>query len=155
MDPRAAQLDSESVGDPARHLTLDQLAHGYARLPAAPETRGRLTLVVRRAAGGRRELLETVLLTPADGVPGDAWRRRPASQRDGQITVMQHEVAEMIANGQPLALFGDNLFVDLDLSAPRLPPGSRVRIGAAILEITPKPHDGCRKFLARFGKDAL
>jgi MOSC domain-containing protein YiiM len=26
---------------------------------------------------------------------------------------------------------------------------------AALVEVTPKPHNGCRKFKARFGQDAL
>jgi MOSC domain-containing protein YiiM len=30
-----------------------------------------------------------------------------------------------------------------------------VRIGRSILEVTAKPHNGCRKFAARFGQDAL
>jgi MOSC domain-containing protein YiiM len=61
----------------------------------------------------------------------------------------------LIANGQPAALFGDNLFLDLDLSAANLPAGSRVRVGRALLEVTPKPHNGCQKFRARFGDGAL
>jgi MOSC domain-containing protein YiiM len=68
---------------------------------------------------------------------------------------MQHGVALLIANGQPLCLAGDNLFFDLDLSAANLPIGSRLRVGAAVLEVTPKPHNGCRKFMGRFGNDAL
>ncbi len=68
---------------------------------------------------------------------------------------MQADVAELIAHGQPLTLFGDNLFVDLDLSQDNLPAGSRVRAGQAVLEVTPLPHNGCRKFQSRFGQDAL
>ena len=68
---------------------------------------------------------------------------------------MQIDVAELIANGQPLTLFGDNLFLELDLSAANLPPGSRLRAGTATLEVTPEPHDGCRKFRERFGDAAL
>jgi MOSC domain-containing protein YiiM len=94
-------------------------------------------------------------LTPDLGVPGDAWSRRASGNLEMQISVMQKDVAELIANGQPLTLFGDNLFLDLDLSTANLPPGSRVRIGGVLLEITPMPHNGCRKFKARFGDDAL
>jgi MOSC domain-containing protein YiiM len=36
-----------------------------------------------------------------------------------------------------------------------LPIGSRVRVGTALLEVTPQPHNGCQKFRARFGTDAL
>jgi MOSC domain-containing protein YiiM len=68
---------------------------------------------------------------------------------------MRREVAELIAHGQPLTLFGDNLIVELDLSAANLPTGSRLRVGEALVEVTPKPHNGCTKFRARFGEAAL
>jgi MOSC domain-containing protein YiiM len=71
------------------------------------------------------------------------------------LAVMQRDVAELIANGQPLTLFGDNVFVDLDLSTANLPAGSRLRVGAVELVVTPAPHNGCRKFRGRFGDDAL
>ncbi len=50
---------------------------------------------------------------------------------------------------------GDNLLIDLDLSSENLPTGSRLRLGGALLEVTPKPHNGCLKFKQRFGGDAL
>jgi MOSC domain-containing protein YiiM len=68
---------------------------------------------------------------------------------------MEFGVANLIANGQPLELFGDCLMLDLDLSQQNLPPGSQLRVGRALLEVTPMPHNGCAKFQARFGKDAL
>ena len=68
---------------------------------------------------------------------------------------MRHDVAALIANGQPLTLFGDNLFVDLDISTANLPSGTRLRVGEALVEVTPKPHNGCSKFEGRFGADAL
>jgi MOSC domain-containing protein YiiM len=143
------------AGDPARHLALGWLESGLAALPPAPRDIGRVALVVRRRADKARETLERVELGVATGVPGDAWRRRAQPDPAAELTVMQREVAELIANGQPLTVFGDNLFLDLDLSAENLPPGSRVRCGRALLEVTPRPHDGCRKFAARFGHDAL
>jgi MOSC domain-containing protein YiiM len=94
-------------------------------------------------------------MTLAGGVPGDAWGRQREPHLEMQIAVMQRDVAELIANGQALELSGDNLFLDLDLSSGNLPPGSRVRVGGALLEVTPMPHNGCRKFRARFGQDAL
>jgi MOSC domain-containing protein YiiM len=148
------RVDSSSRGDPARFLTLAELERGLERVAGAAG-RGRVALVVRRGEGGLRERLERVRLSPERGVPGDAWERRPGREPDGQIAVMQAQVAALIANGQPPSLFGDNLFVDLDLAAERLPVGTRLRAGSALLEVTPKPHDGCRKFQARFGPDAL
>lgn len=72
-----------------------------------------------------------------------------------QIAVMQASVASLIANGQPLTLFGDNLILELDLSAANLPARTQLRVGSALLEVTPFPHNGCKKFQARFGSDAL
>ena len=94
-------------------------------------------------------------MTPASGVPGDAWGRRPRPAPEAQLAVMHIDIAELVANGQPLTLFGDNLFLELDLSAANLPSGSRLRAGTATLELTPEPHDGCRKFRERFGDAAL
>jgi MOSC domain-containing protein YiiM len=71
-----------------------------------------------------------------------------------QITVMRADVARLIANGQPLSLPGDNLLVELDLSPANLPVGTRLQVGTALCEVTPKPHTGCGKFAARFGQDA-
>lgn len=53
----------------------------------------------------------------------------------------------------PLA--GDQIYADLDISHATLPAGAQLRLGDAILEVTAKPHRGCAKFAARFGRDAL
>jgi MOSC domain-containing protein YiiM len=117
--------------------------------------RGHVALLVRRGEGGLRESLQRTHLTQEGGLVGDAWSRRPEPNPEAQLAVIQVDVAELIANGQPLPLFGDNLYLALDLSAANLPPGSRVRAGGVTLEVTPKPHNGCKKFLARFGPEAL
>src|SRR5215831_16423318 len=143
------------VGDVARHVPLAQLVAGLGALAVQPRDAGTLALVVRRLADGTRETPARVRLTPDEGVPGDGWNRRPPRGLDAQLAVMRHDVAALIANGQPLTLFGDNLLVDLDLSAANLPCGTRLRVGDAIVEVTPKPHNGCSKFEARFGADAL
>lgn len=122
---------------------------------APPRDAGKLSLIVARRENGRRETPEQAALSPKGGVTGDAWARDRSSDTETQITVMHVDVAQLIANGQPLTLFGDNLMVDLDLSVDNLPPGSRLRLGDALLEVTAKPHMGCVKFRQRFGKDAL
>jgi hypothetical protein len=142
-------------GDPATHLPFDSLLKALHALPDGPKNNGRLTLIVRRRADGVRETPTRVVLTPAEGVPGDDWSRRPPRDPEAQLAVMRREVAELIANGQPLTIFGDNLFVELDLSAHNLPTGARLLVGDALVEVTPKPHNGCRKFNGRFGNDAL
>jgi hypothetical protein len=145
----------ESAAAPGLPLTLAELEAGLRALPAAPREAGRLLLLVRRRADGVRETPARARLSPDAGLAGDDWSRRPPRDRAAQLAVMQHAVAALIAGAQPLARFGDNLFVDLDLSAENLPAGTRLRVGGAVVEVSAKPHDGCRKFHARFGADAL
>ena len=142
-------------GDAARHLTLAELEAGLAALPQPSRDHGTVHLIVARHADGVRNTHEHILMTPEGGVPGDRWGRLLADQPEMQLTVMRQDVAGLIANGQPLTVFGDNLFVDLDITSENLPVGSRLRVGEALIEVSPMPHDGCAKFKGRFGKDAL
>ena len=73
-----------------------------------------------------------------------------------QINIMNARAIALIAQTPdrwPLA--GDQLFVDLDLSEDNLPPGTRLALGSAVVEITAPPHTGCGKFASRFGVDAV
>jgi MOSC domain-containing protein YiiM len=142
-------------GDESCHRPLAELESGLGALSASFRDAGRVALIVRRHPDGEREALARVRLSVEEGVPGDGWNRRPPRDPEAQLAVMRREVAELIANGQPLTVFGDNLFVDLDLADANLPTGSRVRVGQAVVVVTPKPHNGCVKFQGRFGPDAL
>jgi MOSC domain-containing protein YiiM len=142
-------------GDSMRHLPFSELEARLGALPGAPKELGRLALIVCRSAEGVRETPERVHLSVEEGVPGDSWGRRTPRRPEAQLAVMRRDVAELIANGQPLTVFGDNLFVDLDISAANLPEGSRLRVGGATVEVTPLAHNGCAKFKGRFGSDAL
>lgn len=145
----------DTRGDATRHLSTAELEARLRALPPARTDTGRLALIVRRPTKDAREVLPRARLSPEAGLPGDNWSHKPAPDPTAQLTIMQTSVAELIANGQSLALFGDNLFVDLELSTANLPIGSRLRVGGAVVEVTPMPHDGCSKFNARFGNDAL
>ena len=154
MTTNVANVDSSTVGDPTRFRPLTELERAIAGL-RSPRDSGRVALIVRRLERGRRETPDQITLSVDTGVPGDSWGRMSRRNSEAQIAVMEAGVAELIANGQPLTLFGDSLFLELDLSADNLPPGSRIRAGTAVREATPMPHNGCQKFQARFGQDAL
>jgi hypothetical protein len=143
------------LGDSAFHLDSAALEAGLAALPAAPRDRGTLGLIVARDADHRRDTPSEAHLSVEAGLPADRWRHSEKREPDAQLAVMQLGVAELLANGQSLTLFGDNLFVDLDLSAANLPAGSRLRLGEALVAVTPEPHNGCVQFRQRFGGDAL
>ena len=69
---------------------------------------------------------------------------------------MNARAAELVAGDRerwPLA--GDQLYVDLDLSGEHLPPGTRLAVGSAVIEVTGEPHTGCKKFSTRFGLETL
>ena len=145
------------------HLPTAQLEAALARLSAAPKDAGRLDMIVRRPAVGEREVLEEGVLDLEEGLVGDTWRARPSSRMpdgsphpDMQINIMGSRVIDLLAGQRyrwPLA--GDQLVLDMDLSAANLPPGTRLAIGEAVLEVTPQPHTGCGKFVERFGADAM
>lgn len=142
-------------GDESRHLSLEEIEKRWEALPPAGTDEGRVALIVARRADGVRETPESARLSPEEGVPGDRWARLTSDRPEMQLAVMRRDVAEILANGQPITHAGDNLFVDLDLSARNLPVGTRLEVGQAVVQVTPEPHDGCRKFMGRFGNPAL
>jgi MOSC domain-containing protein YiiM len=144
------------------HAARDTLEAGVAHVRGAPRDRGMLELIVRRPAEGEREAPEEAALDIVQGLVGDNWSTRGSrATEDGsahpdlQITLMNARVAALVARTRerwPLA--GDQLFVDLDLSEANLPPGTRLGIGSAVVELTAMPHTGCGKFTRRFGIEA-
>ncbi|MFH1571773.1 MAG: MOSC domain-containing protein [Gemmatimonadota bacterium] len=147
----------------ARHLTLEELAAGLAHGRRSPATNGRLEMIARRPAVGEREVLEEGQLDLVEGLVGDNWQSRGRQQTpprepnpETQITLMNARFAQLVAGSRerwPLA--GDQLYVDLDLGLANLPAGSRLSIGAAAVEVTAVPHTGCKKFVERFGLEAM
>jgi hypothetical protein len=145
-----------------RNLSLEELE---AALPAAlrsPKDEGTVDLIVRRPAVGRRDVLDAAELDLVTGLAGDTWNIRHSRRTadgsphpDMQVNVMSSRVIAMIAGEKTRwGLAGDQLYVDLDLSAANLPPGTRLAIGPAVIEVTAQPHTGCAKFQGRFGTDA-
>jgi MOSC domain-containing protein YiiM len=73
-----------------------------------------------------------------------------------QINIMNARAIALVAREKERwSLAGDQLFVDLDLSVENLPPWTRLAVGSAVLVVTDQPHTGCKKFMARFGLEAL
>jgi MOSC domain-containing protein YiiM len=69
---------------------------------------------------------------------------------------MSSRVIDLLAGDRsrwPLA--GDQLYVDLDLTLENLPPGARLQVGEATIEVSELPHTGCAKFTERFGSAAI
>ena len=146
-----------------RHLTMDELEAGVEHIRQSPRDLGVLELLVRRPRIEARDVLDTAELDLAEGLVGDTWRTRTSTRTadgsahpDMQLNIMNARVIALVAQARerwPLA--GDQLYVDMDLSSDNLPPGTRLAIGSALIEVTAQPHTGCHKFRMRFGVDAL
>jgi hypothetical protein len=146
-----------------KHITTEELENGLETIRQSPKDAGVLKLIVRRPREDEREILPTGELDLTEGLVGDNWKTRGSSRTedgsshpDMQLNIMNSRVVALVAQtADRWQLAGDQLYLDLDLSAENLPPGTRLAIGSAIIEVTPQPHTGCRKFLERFGADAM
>ena len=145
------------------HLTMEELEAGLDEILDSPKEEGVLKLIVRRPRIGEREVLREAELDLVEGLVGDNWSTRGSSRTpdgsahpDMQLNIMSSRVIALVAqNPGRWQLAGDQLFIDLDLSAANLPPGTRLTLGSAVVEVTSQPHTGCKKFVERFGADAL
>ena len=145
------------------HLTMQELEAALDHLRGAPKDNGVVELIVRRPRTDYREVIEEAELDPVKGLIGDSWCVRPSSKTpdhsphpEMQINIMNSRVTALVAQEKerwPLA--GDQLYIDMDLSKENLPGGTQLAIGTAVLEVSPLPHTGCHKFVARFGVEAM
>jgi hypothetical protein len=158
---RDGEIDMTTEVAPA-HRTLEELVEALESAGPSPQDRGTVEMIVRRPDKNVREVLESADVDLAVGVVGDNWHARGSSSMpdkqanpEAQIAIMNSRTIHAIAQDRtfwPLA--GDQLFLDLDLSAENLPAGQRLAIGSVILEVTALPHNGCAKFTERFGSGA-
>lgn len=145
------------------HRTAEELTAALPHVRSAPADGGTLHLIVCRPGVDEREILEEGDLDLTHGLVGDTWEQRvssrmpePAPHPDMQLNVMSWRAVSVLAgdDDQARAQAGDQLYVDLDLSYANLPPGTRLAIGSAVIEVTAEPHTGCSKFTQRFGLPA-
>ena len=146
-----------------KHVSMEALTAGLGGVRQSPATIGVLELIVRRPRTDVREVVEVADLDVVEGLVGDGWKTRGSSKTDDgsaelerQLTVTNARLMALVAREKrhwPPA--GDQLYVDFDLSADNAPSGTRLSIGAAVIQVTETPHTGCRKFAARYGLDAL
>ena len=144
------------------HLSIAELDAGLGDVRESPLDGGKVELIVCRPAVDERAVLAEGALDADAGLAGDTWQTRGSTRTaDGsphpgkQLTVMNSRAALLVARDPDRRMqAGDQLYVDLDLSPANLPPGARLALGSAVIEVTDQPHLGCAKFAARFGKDA-
>lgn len=145
------------------HLTMDELHAGLPEIHKSPKDQGTLEMIVRRPQVDQREILQQGELNITEGLIGDNWKSRGSRKTadgsahpDMQLNIMNARVISLVAQDhERWKLAGDQLYIDMDLSGDNLPPGTRLAIGTAVIEVTAEPHNGCHKFVDRFGLDAM
>ncbi len=141
------------------HLEMTELEGNLEEIRRSPRREGELSLIVRRPRSGEREVIDEGELTVAEGLVGDNWSTRTPDvplEPERQLTIMNSRVAGLLAQeAERWQLFGDQLYIDLELSEANLPVGTRIELGEAVIEVTPIDHTGCKKFAERFGVDAV
>ena len=146
-----------------RYLTTAELEAGLDEIRRAPRDEGTLELIVRRPQVDEREVLAAGELSLELGLVGDSWITRGSSRTpdgsahpDMQLNIMNSRVTALVAQHKDRwQLAGDQLYLDMDLSEENLPAGTRFALGAAVVEVSPQPHLGCKKFVSRFGLEAM
>jgi hypothetical protein len=146
-----------------RHLTMSELEAGLDEIRRAPKDEGILELIVRRPGINEREVINEGELHLVEGLLGDTWKTRGSSRTgdgsshpDMQLNIMNARVTALVAQDKDRwQLAGDQLYFDMDLSDENLPPGSCLAIGSAVIQVSQQPHLGCKKFVSRFGLDAM
>ena len=147
----------------SRQLSTAELEQGLDNILQSPQDEGTLELIVKRPEVDQREAVNQGRLDVEQGLVGDNWLKRGNSHTpDGtadpemQLNIMNARVVALVADDpERRELAGDQLYLDMELSGDNLPPGTRLAIGDAIIEVTEPPHTGCKKFASRFGRDAM
>jgi len=145
------------------HLNKKQLESGLDHIRKSPKDQSVLDLIVRRPETEKREILDRGELDIIEGLVGDNWSSRGSrhtadgsSDPEMQLNIMNSRVIALVAQDPDRwHLAGDQIFIDMDLSKENLPVGTQLSIGSAIIEVTSPPHTGCKKFVERFGRDAM
>jgi len=138
------QDTTEDTGDEARMACYAERLAGLRY-----ETVGLVETLILSPEPGRHVPMTTLQVLPESGVcgqyPGKQWwrgRRIPGRQ----ISAVSAEVLDAL--DIPHDVPGDNLIVrGLDLS--RFAPGDTLRVGDALLFVTPTPHRPCSKLARR------
>mgnify|MGYP001251623866 CR=1 FL=1 len=145
------------------HRNIDELEAGLNHILKAPKENGIVQLIVCRPKIEIRETLKIAKLDKEVGLVGDNWNDRGSSSMpdnssdmEAQLTIMNSRVISLMTPSiDQWQLAGDQLYIDMDLSRNNLIPGRQIKIGSAVVEVSKKPHTGCKKFSNRFGIDAL
>jgi hypothetical protein len=148
---------------PANPVTAGELEAALPAILAAPLDGGVTRLLCSRPKPNVRTFPQTLTFTRASGVAGDfeasrPWLTLPDGSPDprNQVSIMPWQVLELVWRDRDRVPHpGDNIAVDMNLTAENLPEGTLLAAGTAILRVSDEPNDGCVKWKVRCGRPAF
>lgn len=144
-------------------VTREELDAALPHVLAAPKDKGEIETLCRRPAEGEREFVESLEMTPEDGIIGDRWKWKTWMHLDDgspdprvQVCILPKRILDLVWRDRENTPYpGDSIIVDMDLSEANLPAGTRLQAGSAVLEVTDVFNYGCPKWLKRYGLPSL
>ncbi len=143
-------------------ITAAEISAAMPHVLAAPKTDAPITSLCLRPAFGERAFPDRIVMTRAQGIPGERWATLPWSRLpDGspdpriQVSLLPSRVMDLVWQDKSVPHPGDPIVADLDMSFANLPVGTRIQAGTAVLRVSDLPNNGCAKWKVRYGADAM
>jgi hypothetical protein len=145
------------------HVTTATLTAALPHVLAAPKTDAPIAMLCYRPDFNQRTFPDSLTLTKAAGIPGERWLKYPWLRLpDGtpdpriQVSLLPTRVLDLVWQGRDATPHpGDPIVADLDMTDANTPPGTRIQAGTAVLRVSDEWNNGCVKWKARYGADAL
>jgi hypothetical protein len=145
------------------HVTAATLTAALPHVLAAPKTDAPIAMLCYRPDFNHRSFPDSLTLTKAMGIPGERWLKHPWLRlADGapdpriQVSLLPTRVLDLVWQDRETTLHpGDPIVADLDMTDANMPPGTLIQAGTAVLRVSDEWNNGCIKWKARYGADAL
>ena len=143
-------------------ITQDELMAALPHMRAAPRDDAPITSLCLRPDYGQRSYPDRIIMTRAQGVPGERWTTAPWMRlADGspdpriQISILPLRMLDLVWQpGDAAPHPGDPIVADMNMCLENLPTGSLIRAGTAILRVSDVWNDACVKWKTRYGQPA-
>ncbi len=129
---------------------------------AAPKDGAAISHLCLRPARNTRQFVEEIVLTKAQGIPGERWLTEPWLRTDEgaphpgiQVCIIPQRVLDLVWHPDEEVLHpGDTFAADIDTSENNLPIGQLLTVGTVTLRVSEVFNDACVKWKARYGSEA-
>ena len=146
-----------------KHVTLDELNAALPNVLDAPKDKAVIEQLCLRPDIGVRNFVDKMVLTRANGIPGERWNTAPwLTLENGradpriQVCILGKRVLDLVyTDPENMIHPGDSFIADMDFSEDNMPDGTLLSVGSAVLRVSDKFNTACAKWKARYGDDAL